>query len=120
MQPHYYTPADRRGHLEALVAAIYAFLPVLSANERYREAVPAFEAAAERALSLIKSEFTQRQLSDLSASVPRLFWPNGDWCLPTREVEGDSYCDPDWFARVEPLAQRVDEAAYQLRIIGWR
>ena len=119
MSLHYYSEQDRARHLQDLVDAIEAFLPELMQSRQYFETVMAYQRSCAEAKQLLLLGFVQEDLSNLSRSVPKLFWLHKEWSPPTEWLApaGDSR-DAHWFKRLEPLEAAVTAAAENLRVLG--
>ena len=119
MSLHYYSEKEQARHLQGLVNAIEAFVPELQQSGHHLETLVAYQRSCAEAKQLLLQGFVQEDLSNLSRSVPQLFWLHKEWSPPVEwlALAGESR-DAHWFKRLEPLEAAVTAAAEKLRVVG--
>jgi hypothetical protein len=86
-------------------------------TEELRESASAYRACEEEVSRLLDSSFSQEDLSRLSRAVPRIFWLHKEWVPPLVQKPDGSYEEAQWFVAADPLHQRVDQLASELRVL---
>lgn len=110
--------AEKTKDLQELKRSIEAFLPVVRHTVELQQAAEAYQACLEEVERLLSEGFCQKDLSELAAAVPQLFWRHKEWVPPLVQAADGRWEEPEWFKRAEPIQQRVIEAASQLRVVG--
>lgn len=116
---HYFSEKERALHLQDLINAIETFLPELRQSGQYLETLVEYQRSCAEAKQLLLQGFVQEDLSNLSRSVPQLFWLHKEWSPPSEwlALAGESR-DAHWFTRLESLEAVVTAAAEKLRVVG--
>lgn len=112
---HYFSEKQRVEQLRSLIGSINLLIPALQESKQYVDSIETLQEAALEANRLLVEGFVQDDLSNLSRSVPRLFWLHKEWCPP---LEADGLSEPLWFKTLAPLEAKVTEASERLRVIG--
>jgi len=108
----------RVSQLRDLLSAVDDLIAGLRRERRYLEAVPELEAYAARARGAIAGGVAQATLNELAYAVPRLFWLHKDWEPPCEPDDTGQLREAAWFQRLSPLEKRVQELAFDLRVVG--
>lgn len=113
-----YGVAAKKKHLQEFSRSLEAFLSHVEAVPELQSSAPSYRECLVRADNLLANGFSQEQLSELSRSVPQLFWLHKEWVPPLELALDGRWVEPRWFREYAPKHQAVVEAAEQLRVLG--
>lgn len=119
MSEYRYSTKDRQAQLERLAAALRSLIAVLPSIQEFSSRVGDYESALQRCEALLLKDFTQEQVSELSRSVPDLYFRHKEWVPPLERTPAGEWREPDWFVGLEERLQAVLKAAELLRIVGY-
>ena len=102
-----------------LIDALSELIPMVVNNPSHVQRSDEYVDALEKAKLLLLQGFDQDELSDLSRSVPDLYFRHKEWTPPMERDSAGNWCEPTWFSDLEKKLLPVLDAAKVLRTVGY-
>lgn len=113
-----YSQDDRRKQLEELLESFDNLCRHLKDTDLFPEMLNVYVSRKLDVASLLKTSFSQSELSKLSRNIPDIYNRHKDWLPPLEQSHG-KLREPDWFVELEACLQPVLKNAQLLRELGF-